>query len=125
VGEGDAPSGSFRSDTGTGLNIQVDWNVVQGILGDTTLEVRVSTWSYSLTNASLENSVELRVNGALYMADSNPILYLGSTQSANQLASFTVPNVTGQVKLSVIWHFRGSYSGVALKEIHAEGTIFI
>ncbi len=125
AGSGTACSGSFRSNTGTGLNILVEWNVVAGLLGDKTLEVKVSTWSYSLSNTSLDNGVELHVNGALYLAKSNPIDYRGAEQSANLLASFSIPNLSGTVSLSVVWHFRGSYSGVALNEIRAEGTAIV
>ena len=41
-------SGSFQSNTGTGLNIRVDWSAVRGVMGEKTLEIQVSTLSYSL-----------------------------------------------------------------------------
>ena len=52
-------SGAFQSDTGTGLNIRVDWSVVRGVMGEKTLEVQVSTLSYSLYSIEMPSGVVL------------------------------------------------------------------
>ena len=120
-----AGKGFFQSNTGTALNIRADWCVVMGLMGEKSLEVDVSTCSYSLTSVELEKGVELHVNGAVYLANSAAVNYLGSAMGTNFLARFTIPNLSGTVQLSVVWHFRGSYSGVALNEIRAEGTAYV
>ena len=125
AGESVVTSGSFTSNTGTALNIQVDWSVVKTLAGTKELKVSVSTWSYSLNSISLEKGVELTVNGALYCADSAAINYGGQTQASNLLASFSIPNLSGTVNLSAVWHFRGSYSGVELNDIRVEGTVTV
>ena len=52
---------------------------------------------------------------------SAPVEYGGSTMIVNRLASFTVPGVSGAVSLSAVWHFNGSYSGVPIGDIRANG----
>ena len=118
-------SGFFQSNTGTGLNIRADWRVVKGDTGEKTLEVQVSSLSYSLSSIELPNGVELNVNGAVYIGKSAAVCYNGSGQIASPLASFSVPNLSGTVQLSVVWHFNGSYSGVALRDIRASGTVIV
>ena len=124
-GGGTIPGGTFASNTGTGLNIRVDCEIKQDGLGTKTLLVTVSTWSYALYSVALQNGVELRVNGALYTADSNAVSYSGKTLDKNVLATFSVPNLSGTVTLTAIWHFRGTYSNVTLNEISASGTITV
>ena len=88
--------GSFQSDTGTGLNIRVDWSVVRGVRGEKTLEVQVSTLSYSLYSIEMPSGVELTVNGAVSVGKSAAVNYSGRSQIASPLASFSVPNLSGR-----------------------------
>ena len=118
-------SGFFMSDTGTGLNIRADWSVVRGVAGEKTLEVQVSTLSYSLNSIEMPSGVELTVNGAVFIGKSAAVNYSGRSQIASPLASFSVPNLSGTVQLSVVWHFNGSYSGTALSDIRASGTAVV
>ena len=118
-------SGSFQSNTGTGLNIRVDWSVVKGVMGEKTLEVQVSTLSYSLYSIEMPSGVELTVNGAAFIGKSAAVNYSGRSQITSPLASFSVPNLSGTVQLSAVWHFNGSYSGVALSDIRASGTAVV
>ena len=106
-------NGSFQSDTGTGLNIRVDWSVVSDNLGTKTLEVQVSSLSYSLSSIELASGVELTVNGAVYIGKSAAVRYDGKALISTPLASFSIPNLSGTVKLTAVWHFNGSYSGTA------------
>ena len=118
-------SGSFVSNTGTKLNIMVSWSVVAGGLGQKTLEVQVSAVSYSLVSSALNSGVELTVNGMVYAQNSSPVNYRGNAQVANVLASFSIPNLSGTVNLSAVWHFRGTYSGIALDDIRASGIAVV
>ena len=60
-------SGSFASQTGTSLNLLVNWNAVADGFGQKTLYVTVSATSYSLYSAANPNTLELNVNGMSYV----------------------------------------------------------
>ena len=116
-------SGSFASNTGTQLNIQVNWLARVDTFGQKTLDVTVYCNSYSLYTVSMYNGVLLTVNGMTYGATSTAISYDGRSMISTPLASFSIPNLSGSVQLSAVWHFNGTYSGVPLNEIRAGGVI--
>ena len=113
-------SGSFASSTGTQLNLLVNWLVQSDGAGQKTLYVDVNATSYSLYSNG--GGVELTANGMVYTATASSINYGGKSMVTNRLASFTVPGVSGAVSLSAVWHFNGSYSGVAIGDIRASGV---
>lgn len=113
-------SGSFASDTGTGLNIRVDWYTLPG---GQTLQLEVSCLSYSIYSAAQWQSVQLSVGGRSYAADSRAVSYDGSDLVVSPLASFTVDTPPSGSPISVTWNYKGSYSGKELNEITASGTI--
>ena len=115
-------SGSFASQTGTSLNLLVSWNVMVDGLGQKTLNVTVATTSYSLYTGALANGVELTVNGMTYLATPNAINYGGNSLATNVLAGFSIPNAAGPASITAVWHFNGSYSGVAMNTITASGV---
>ena len=117
--------GSFASNTGTNLNLVVAWFATTDAFGNKILTVQVYTTSYSITSEQMTNAVELHANGMVLLADSMPIAYEGPGLANNLIAAFTLTNVAGPVNLEVVWHFRGSYSGVALEEIRAVGTAMV
>ena len=118
--------GSFQSNTGTSLNILVDWCVVSGNAGEKKLEVEVFSRSYSLQSIELLNGVSLIVDGGLPLNENSAAVnYSGRKEALFPLASFSVPYLSGTVQLRVIWHFNGSYSGVPISEITASGTAFV
>lgn len=114
-------SGSFSSQTGTSLNILVSWSVSMDGLGLKTLYVTVSSMSYSLYSGALSNAVELSVNGMMYSATPNAVNYTGNSIATNVLASFAIPNAVGPASINAVWHFNGTYSGVAINSISAYG----
>ncbi len=118
---GAVASGSFVSNTGTQLNILVEWSVQSDMYGQKVLHVDVSVTSYSLYCNG--GSVELTVNGMTYAATPPSINYGGRSMVTNRLASFSIPNVSGAVNVSAVWHFNGSYSGVPIGDIRASGII--
>ena len=113
-------TGSFASQTGTSLNLFVNWSAVSDAFGQKTLNVAVSATSASLQSAALPNSVELTVNGMVYSATPNPIDYSGGMTS-HPLAYFTVQNAVGPANISVAWHFNGVIGGVPVGTIWASG----
>ena len=117
--------GSFQSNTGTYLDIVVSWSAVDNGAGSKTLNVDVSTLSYKLYTSADYNGVQLTVNGAVYTTGGRAISFGGSGRVTNPLASFSVPNVSGTLQVSVSWRFNGTYNGTPLKTITAQSTISI
>ena len=117
--------GSFGSNTGTHLNILVNWFVVSDPAGRKTLEADVYSHSYSLSSIAMETGVELTVNGVIHRSASNAVSYNEREMASNLLASFSIPDLSGAVNLSAVWHFNGTYSGTPLTDIRAEAAITI
>ena len=90
-GGGSISAGSFASNTGTALNILVSWSVTMDGLGQKTLNVTVSSTSYSLYCSGSGAGVELTVNGMHYVSSSPAIQYSGNTMTTNYLAGFPFP----------------------------------
>ena len=118
-------SGSFRSETGTNLNLVVSWRTYSSG-GGTKLDVEIGAESYSLFTSALPGSVTLTVNGSAYTLSSPDIAYDGQALTVTPLCSKTV-DVTGtsDADISVSWSFRGSYGGVELEELNASSTVGI
>ena len=114
-------SGSFMSNTGTSLNIIVNWYAAADMFGNRELMVVVSASSGNLMANSLINGVELSVNGMMYAANNNAINYMGGGLTTNTLATFTIPNVYGTVSITAAWHFNGTYGGVPIGTVYASG----
>ena len=120
LGGGVLASGSFLSNTGTQLNLLVNWSVQADAYGTKTLYVDVCASSYSLYTVG--GGVELTVNGMIYGASANPISYGGSTPVTNCLATFAIPVTSGAFSMSAVWHYNGTYSGVPIGDIRASGV---
>lgn len=114
-------SGSFMSNTGTSLNIVVNWYAGIDMYGNHGLLINVSATSGNLVAGSLLNGVEVSVNGMTYAASNNAINYMGGSLTSSPLASFTIPNIYGNVSITAVWHFNGTYGGVPIGSIYASG----
>ena len=119
-----ASSGSFRSDTQTGLNIVVDWTLTPGANG-ATLSFKVSTESYSLYNNEAWHGLSVTIGGQTWEFDTKAIEYEGPGLGTNELAEGSVELSTSSIPATatVNWHFQGSYGGTDLENITATGTI--
>lgn len=119
-----ASSGSFRSDTGTGLNIVVDWTLTPGANG-ATLSFKVSTESYSLYNNEAWHGLSVTIGGQTWEFDTKAIEYEGPGLGTNELAEGSVELSTSSIPATatVNWHFQGSYGGTDLESVTATGTI--
>ncbi|MBR3084456.1 MAG: hypothetical protein IKH03_07825, partial [Oscillospiraceae bacterium] len=117
-------SGSFRSDTGTGLNLRADWRVYTDDAGAHKMRVDLSVSSYRLVVGPLWNSLVLTVDGRSYYADSPAVNYEGETVTSTPLYSFVIDAPAGNsFNFSAAWNFHGSYSGTDLNSIVASGVI--
>ena len=115
-------SGTFSSNSGTSLNIIVNWNVVYES-GIRTLKVSVSAASYALVTNELPFGVQMTLNGITYSSRSRAINYTGRTQVINPLGDFSIPNYQGPASATVAYHFNGTLSGQPVYDIIATGTI--
>ena len=117
-------SGSFSSSTGTGLNAKVDWRVYTDASGKQMLQADVSAVSYSFFTDALYQAVVLTVGGSTYSANSAAVRYDGDALTTTPIASFTLPAPASGTPISLVWHYRGTYSGKELEDITAEGVIY-
>ncbi len=120
---GTIASGSFASNSGTSLNLLVNWSVVAAGNGLKTLRVSVGATSYALVTRQLPYGVQMTLNGITYSAPSSAIDYHGTTKVTNSLASFTIQNYRGPASATVVYHFNGTLSGQPVGDIIASGTI--
>lgn len=114
-------SGSFASDTGTALNLLVNWTVYTDAAGSRKLEVALSATHYSLRTDVSSQALALTVNGQRYSADCPAIDYDGGERTVTPLHTFTLDAPSGSADIEAVWHFKGSYSGEELEQLTASG----
>lgn len=117
-----AASGSFASDTGTALNMTVDWTAED--LGNGTARVHVTgrISSYSLDVGS--TYVAVAFGGQSVSCSVESILIGNDDYTETDLFSTTLDVPRGTVgTMTADWSFNGSYSGVPLPSIMASGTV--
>ena len=114
--------GSFRSDTGTGLNLKVDWKIYT-TGGKQKLQADVYIVSYSIFTSYQWKSITLKIGDQAWGADCAGFSYEGKDQIATKAATFTVDAPPSGTAVSVEWYYGGSYSGKELTYITASGVI--
>ena len=119
----ESATGSLSSDTGTGLNIVADWETFTDADGSAKLRVNVSVVSYSFFTSPLYQSIVLTVDGAEYSADSPEVAYDGTDRITTPMVAFTVDAPPTGTHISVVWNYRGSYSGKQIDAIRADGFV--
>ena len=118
-------SGSFKSDTGTGLNIVADWTLTPNADGSYTLALTLSAESYSLYTVDSWHAAKLELGGSSWEFDTKALSYDGPGIGTNELGSLTV-TVSGSAvpaTATLTWNFQGKYGGTELPKIVATGTI--
>ena len=118
-------SGSFKSDTGTGLNIVADWTLTPNADGSYTLALTLSAESYSLYTVDSWHAAKLELGGSSWEFDTKALSYDGPGIGTNELGSLTVTVSSSAVPAAatLTWNFQGSYGGTELPKIVATGTI--
>lgn len=127
-------SGSFRSETGSKLNLVADWDAKTLDAGRVQVTVTVSAESYALETQALARTLNISLDGQYVSLDVPGISYHDQPLAKNLLGShsFTVElpeNSSKALTLQVEWHFNGSYSSlyggepVALSVIECGGTL--
>lgn len=120
-----AASGSFKSDTGTGLNIVADWTLTTNGDGTSTLALKLSAESYSLYTVDSWHAAKLELGGSSWEFDTKAIEYEGPGLGTNELGTLTATISSSAVPATatLTWNFQGSYGGTELPKIVATGTI--
>jgi len=116
--------GSFASDTGTYLNLLVRWSA-KGSGETVPLQVELCAESYSLYSVASYGNLELTVNGVKYRGDTPVINCEGKDLTVTPLDNFTVDVPRGDVSITAVWYFKGSYSGKELETITASADVYI
>jgi cytoskeletal protein RodZ len=123
-------SGSFKSDTGTALNIVADWTAVSSGDGNVTLTVTLSAESYSIECGAIRNGATIVIDGESHTFSTSALDYDGNTSAKNVLGSVSTTLQLGDggtltVPISAVWAFGGTYSDKEMGSISAEGEAAI
>ena len=101
-------SGSFYSNTGTGVNLQVDWKTYRASDGRDMVRFTVSLNTYSLYVGERKGGLTIR---------------MGGTKTTVTLGQCEMELKDESVNVEVSWAFRGSYSNVHMERITAAGFV--
>ena len=122
-------SGSFKTNTGTNLNLLVEWNVTKDeFLGNYILNVNVYLESYSIICGKRTGSSFLTIDGTQFAFNTDALNYPGVTEKQKIFftnASMVYPDgaLPESVSIEALWTFNGSYSGVSIPVLHAQADV--
>ncbi len=116
-------SGSFRSDTGTPLNLVADWRAVSVSDNAARITVTLSLESYSLDIGERRGNL-LTFNGQEYYFMTDPIELTGGDFMKTQIYVWSqeIPLSQLSFELSVKWNLMGSYSKKEMDSIELSGS---
>lgn len=116
-------SGSFYSNTGTGVNLQVDWKTYRASDGRDMVRFTVSLNTYSLYVGERKNGLTIRMGDEKLTLDTASISLPGGTKTTVTLGQCEMELKDESVNVEVSWAFRGSYSNVHMERITAAGFV--
>lgn len=122
-------TGSISSQTGSNINMRVDWHITSANSKELTLDVEVYIVSYAI-NAGQHNG-SIRLYGKEYTFVSDPIRIDDNSKKHETLiydATVTIPAEAGEtvaVPISAKWDFDGVYGGKQIGRITAEATLTV
>ena len=116
-------SGSFRSDTGTALNLVADWRAAAIDATTARITVTLSLESYSLDIGERRGNI-LTFNGEDYYFVTDPIEIAGGDFVKTQIYVWSqeIPMPELNFDLAVRWNLRGSYSKKEMEAIELSGS---
>ena len=116
-------SGSFRSDTGTALNLVADWRIAA--VTDTTARITVTLFleSYSLDIGERRSNI-LTFNGEDYYFMTDALEITGDSFEKTQIYVWSKEIGMSELSfdLAVRWNLRGSYSKKEMEAIELSGS---
>ena len=116
-------SGRFASDTGTGLELLVDWTTYTDDNGTDMVRFDGSIESYSIYVGSRVNGLVITLGGETKKLNTGELIYESGPKKTFLLGSCTMelPSATAQAEVS--WDFFGSYKNTPMNQIIASGEI--
>ena len=122
-------SGTFRSDSGTSINIHADWTAL--VSGPNTVDITVTAYvdSYSLYTTASPDVLNIAVDGQYFSLASPAIEIPTTTQPVSTKINSRTVTVTlsggdtRAIPVEVIWHYRGTYGGTYLDSLECGGNI--
>lgn len=131
VAEPERQSGSFRSNTGTGLNLRVEWNTEKTAGREIRLTLRIFLEHYSLSVGERSGAYagSIRVQGAPERAFSTPAIRTSQNEFRSDLLTaedyLISPDAyeDGTISVTVTWRFGGTYAGKEIDSVTARGLI--
>lgn len=125
--DADKPEGIkyLRSNTGTQLNMILEYDVAKNENGSYTVDATLKLESYSLNVTARGNSNYLKIGDENYYFATEAINYSGEEKTTFTLSShrFTVSGAENEVPVYAIWYFNGTYNDAPLAAIVIDGTI--
>jgi cytoskeletal protein RodZ len=117
-------SGSFRSDTGTYLNLVAEWTASPAGDGKTKVTVTLYAESYSLQCRDIWHGGSVTLLGETKTFDTPAVEVKesGLTKTLLGSADFTL-NLDGGADCTAVWAFRGSYGDKEIDSITAAGRV--
>ena len=122
-------SGTFRSDSGTSINVHADWTAL--VSGTNTVDITVTAYvdSYSLYTTASPDVLNIAVDGQ-YFSLASPAIEIPTTTTpvSTKINSRTVTvtlsgGETRNIPVEAIWQYRGTYGGTYLDAIECGGNI--
>lgn len=114
-------SGSFKSDTGTSINVRTDWSYEdQGSMRSVKIRIYLECGTISV---SQRNDNTLTVNGKTIIYNTEPLKYTEKVRHETLIYEYTfLANKGETIDVEATWHFRGTYSGVRIETIVCSGS---
>lgn len=122
--EGDETnSGQFTSETGTGLDLVVDWKTYTSSDGTKMVRFDVSIKTFSIYVGSRIDGIHITMDGVTKTFDSADVAYPSGGRTTILLGSYVMEMSGNSANVNVAWDFRGTYSGTVLEQVTASGTV--
>ncbi len=116
--------GTFSSDTGTAMNMNIEWVAYDNGSGNAVIAVTGTVTSYSLQLTDIWQGAQIEFAEYSAAADTRSIFLEGDDRVESPLfyTTLTVPRGTAG-DMTVTWRYGGSYSGVTLDTVTATGYV--
>ena len=115
-------SGQFTSNTGTALELVVDWKTYTSSDGTKMVRFDVSISCLGIHVGSRLDGLHITVDGVTKSFDCEGADADGG-RNTFPLGSYAMEMSGDSADVSVAWDFRGTYSGVQMEQVTATGTV--
>lgn len=116
---------TLTSDTGTGLNLVLEYVIRDGENGERRVDVDLYIEHYSLNVTARGNTNYIRVGDETFYFSTDAISYDGAEKQLTKVASHTFTAMTDNHTLPIyaLWNFNGVYSDKSISAIIIENNI--